>query len=177
MLAAGVRLFIGAIALSILLSANASMDYLHISIFIVVGGSIAIYYSQKGGLRGVIYTDNFQFLLIVVALFAILGMNIGALDFSAISLHDFVRVSAPAQSKWYSFTYNLPLALIGGVVLSLGSHGIDQTNDSARARSTHRERSEEVYNLLIACNRAVYISVSIGGVYYRTGKRSQYSVG
>jgi len=136
-LAAGVRLFIGAIALSILLGfqslggqndgGQTAIGNLQIVVFIIAGGAIAMYYSRQGGLKAVIYTDNFQFLLILSALFGILLLQFKTVDPGALQWHDFIRTAPGPESTWYSYTYSLPLALIGGIVLSLGSHGIDQT--------------------------------------------------
>jgi Na+/proline symporter len=162
-LAAGVRLFIGAIALSILSGGPAETNPLQVVFFIIIAGGIAIYYSRKGGLKTVIYTDNLQFLLIIAALMGVLMVNINLIGFSGLGISDFTRMSPPAGSTWYGFTYSLPLALSGGIVLSLGSHGIDQTTiQRVLAQESVKEARRSIVYSAIAIGPFIFLYLLSG---------------
>jgi len=162
-LAAGVRLFIGAIALVILLRGKESFGNLEVAQFIIIAGTIAIYYSRKGGLRGVVYTDNLQFFLIIAALGAILFQTLHSTPAFTFEISQFLKTAPSHQSTWYSETYSLPLALIGGVVLSLGSHGIDQTTiQRVLAQRSAKEAKRSIFYSAIIIGPFIFLYLLAG---------------
>lgn len=111
-LSGGARYFIGGYALSQLLGGPVILWVLAVACFVAA-------YSLTGGLRAVVMMDQVQSVLIV-----------GAGLFLCVYLYGRVpedAVLAPAFFQWdhtqYTFT---PVLLLGGIVLSIGSHGADQ---------------------------------------------------
>ena len=125
LMADGVRLFAAAIPIRVMLLAyNVDVSYF---VIIAVLGVVTIAYTLFGGLRAVVWVDVFQMLLYVVggliALFLILSAVDGglapAVEAGKTRFLDFTSnpISAP-----YAFV----TAIVGGSVMAMGSHGIDQ---------------------------------------------------
>ncbi len=126
LLADGVRLFAAAIPIKVMLAAY-DVD---VSYFVIIAalGIVTIAYTFFGGLRAVVWVDVFQMALYVIggviALFLILNAlgDVGlapAVEAGKIRFLDFTSnpISAP-----YAFL----TAVVGGAVMAMGSHGIDQ---------------------------------------------------
>ena len=113
-IANGVRLFMGAFAMNQLFGGG-------IITWILVSSVTAGIYSLSGGLRAVVIMDQLQGLIIYATgiFFTVyLFYLIPALDLSVIAFHNF--------DFNYSNNANSLYMLLGGVVLSIGTHGSDQ---------------------------------------------------
>ncbi|MBI3394221.1 MAG: sodium:solute symporter [Spirochaetia bacterium] len=135
----GVRLFATAIPIAVILKAGSASggfaagvsDGVLYVIAILITGDVTIVYVQVGGVRAVIWTDIIQFFLYVggaVAAVVILVMRIpdlgsglaGAWGSGKLLILD-LEYTKPLSSP-----YRLWSAVIGGIFLSMASHGTDQ---------------------------------------------------
>ena len=123
LLASGVRLFIAALACSLVTG-------LSIEGTIVLSGLLAVAYTRIGGIRSVIFTDTLQAMVLLVAvvalLFAVVDVEGGA---DAV----WSWASASGKTEIFQFAPLLTLdtslafgsALIGGFFLTLATHATD----------------------------------------------------
>jgi SSS family transporter len=129
LLASGVRLYGGAIALVVV----ADIDF---PIAIVAIAAVATFYTLLGGLRSVIWTDMVQGLLLITGAIAALVTLVYQLDGS---FADALRQLAAAESasggsklKMIDLSldprtaYTLFAGLIGSTLLTMSTHGTDQ---------------------------------------------------
>ncbi|MCK5683409.1 sodium/solute symporter [bacterium] len=122
-LAAGVRVYVTAIPLKLLLG-------IPIWVSIVIFGIIAIFYTYLGGISAVMWTDVIQFFMFVggglFAFFYIPTLIDGG--FSEI----YSNVSKAGKLKWFdpafslSGGYNIWMGVIGAAVMGALTHGADQ---------------------------------------------------
>lgn len=122
-LADGLRLYLAALVLQVMFDCP-------LTIAVAALGATTILYTAIGGIKSVVWTDVIQFAVYMVgALVALLvlggkldgglgGALTAAADAGALQLFDF----AFDLSRPYTFW----AGLIGGAVLSIGSHGVDQ---------------------------------------------------
>ena len=97
---------------------------------LLISCAITVIYSSIGGLRGIIITDFFQFILY---LFGGLTAIIIGLSYVELSFFDLLSyLSNREKLQLFEFSgnpignsYHFVSALIGGIFLSLASHGID----------------------------------------------------
>lgn len=126
----GLRLFLAGIALEKVLD-------IPLPIAIVVIGIATIFYTFAGGMKAVIWSDCLQLLIYMVGGIVSLWMlsssipgGLGQLtEFSEMTgksrVFDFRIVSVDGFSLWTE-PYTLLAGLIGGAMLTLGTHGTDQ---------------------------------------------------
>lgn len=132
LLAAGVRLFIASLGLVALYQVLPAGEFSPlVAGVLILSGLTAMVYSLAGGLRVVIRTDNLQFWTIILGSLALLVFGLARLGWQPIPLGspDFFQWSGP-EGFWHTlFTQPrfVPVAFFGGAVLSLASHGADQT--------------------------------------------------
>jgi len=123
-LAAGVRVYVTAIPLQQILNVD-------VSVAIVAFVAIALFYSIKGGVKSVIWTDFMQFALFIgggiFTLFYVPSRMPG-LSWSAI----FSQAAAAGKMRWFypEFSFQAPfniwMGLIGATIGVIYSHGVDQ---------------------------------------------------
>jgi len=148
-LSGGARYFIGGYALSQLLGGP-------VLLWVVVTACIVAAYSLTGGLRAVVMMDQVQSVLIVGAGAFLCVYLIGRVPEGA--------VVAPAFFDWDATRYTFsPVLFLGGVVLSIGSHGADQ-DLLLRILSTRSLREAQRSLILSGFGAAALISLylSIG---------------
>ncbi|MDV6235009.1 sodium:solute symporter [Leptospira ellisii] len=135
----GVRMYASAIPVAILLEvflkqygfsglSNVSIEILSLLLI----SAITILYTVQGGFRSVVWVDSLQFLIYVAGgIFAFFflgyllwerGLNgfdllAGASNTGKLKVFEWTEISSP---------YYFPSALIGGILLTLGTHGVDQ---------------------------------------------------
>ncbi len=110
----GVRFYLGGVALASLFGQS-------LPAWILIMALLAGTYSMIGGLRAVVWTDQIQGYVILgmgVAVFAALATNV---DFSIVSAPAWVNTDSALKNASF-----FPVLFLGGLVLSLGSHGADQ---------------------------------------------------
>lgn len=132
-----VRLYATAIPIALLMKSYLSAQFEFSSyheiyyLSIILLGIITILYTVFGGIKAVIWSDVLQwFIYLAGAVFALF------IIFSDVSLPTFSEYSSKltifhftaADGSWYSLTdtYLSWNAIIGGIVLSMASHGTDQ---------------------------------------------------
>ncbi len=132
----GVRLFSTAIPLALIFRATAMFaDWSNFEIYavsIIIIAAVSFLYTITGGVKGVIWADVLQmFIYIGGAVLAIIVL----LDklpstFSIFSLGDKTQIFnldfGNNFSEFFSKPYTLVASLIGGIFLSMASHGTDQ---------------------------------------------------
>ena len=122
-LADGLRLYLAAIVLQIMLGWSLGTS-------VLVTGLVTVVYTALGGIKAVVWTDVIQFAVYMLGAIAALfvlgqelpnglsGMWLNATASSKFAVFDF-------GLDWSS-QYTFWAGLIGGAVLSIGSHGVDQ---------------------------------------------------
>ncbi len=125
----GVRLFATAIPLKLLLG----IDYPYAILIIVI---VALVYTITGGLKGIIWVDVLQ-MFIYIGGAIIAGIYLltefipeGISIFSVPQISDKLEIInfgfKNGFGSFFSEAYSLPAGLLGGVFLSMASHGTDQ---------------------------------------------------
>ncbi len=127
-LADGLRLYLTAVVLQIMLGW---------SLPVAVGalGAATLVYTLLGGLRAVVWTDVIQFFVYMLGAVAALfvlhqdldgglgGMLANARDGGHLRMFDW---AVPGDAGFWASPYTFWAGLLGGAVLSIGSHGVDQ---------------------------------------------------
>ncbi|MEJ2870646.1 sodium:solute symporter [Actinomycetospora sp. OC33-EN08] len=126
LLAEGVRLFAGAIPIKLLL-AEFGLDVNYFVIVLAIT-AVTVAYTYVGGIKAVVWTDFLQmglYLLGAVICVVVLSVQVGgggwaaAWDAGKLTVFDF---SKPILTSPYAFV----TAIVGGALLTMGSHGSDQ---------------------------------------------------
>jgi SSS family transporter len=122
-LADGLRLYLTALVVKALMPIS-------LPAAVAAMGAVTIVYTYFGGMRAVVWTDVLQFAVYmagaVVALFVVLGGLPGGLG----ELTELA--SQPERARLFDFSpaldnpYTFWAGLVGGAVLSVGTHGVDQ---------------------------------------------------
>jgi SSS family solute:Na+ symporter len=130
----GVRLYATAIPLAILLKGlhmfSATPDWQIYALSIIVMSVITLVYTYLGGVRAVIWTDVIQmFIYVGGGILAVIVLSDKLqLDFSSI----ISQLSAKGKLDFFNFSfdftkpYTLVASILGGIFLSMASHGTDQ---------------------------------------------------
>jgi SSS family transporter len=97
---------------------------------ILVLATVMIVYTEEGGVKGTIWTDAIQMFVYVAGAFVVLGAVVRVLPdgsvaaaLSAADAADKLRVIVPSFDL--SVTYTLGAGVIGGMFLTLATHGTD----------------------------------------------------
>ncbi|HEB51836.1 MAG TPA: transporter [bacterium] len=122
-LADGLRLYLTALVLQVMLGWSLTLS-------VAAVGLVTVAYTLVGGIKAVVFTDAIQFVVYMlgagiafVALDAAIDGGLAA-TFDAAAAADRLRVLV---TDWdLASPYTLWAGLIGGAVLSIGSHGVDQ---------------------------------------------------
>lgn len=119
----GLRLFLAALVLG-------EMTGCSLGVAIVIMGVTTIIYTFLGGMKAVIWTDVFQFIIYIIGAIAALAIMIGKIPGG---WDELVRIGM-ADHKFQMFDFRFDLSLpftfwagvIGGMVLNTATHGADQ---------------------------------------------------
>lgn len=127
-LADGLRLYLTAVVLQIMLGWS-------LPTAVVVLGVVTLLYTLFGGIRAVVWTDVIQFFVYMLGAGAALLVLHGDLDgglggmLERADADGHLRVfdwSLPGEPGFWASPYTFWAGLLGGAVLSIGSHGVDQ---------------------------------------------------
>lgn len=144
----GVRLFIAAIAFAAVTGSN-------LYVGVLVMAVVSTVFTLFGGLRAVVWTDVAQGILILIGAGAALvvglskiGLPLGDLIQEALANGrlEFITFAAPrgpatsAGPSWLYSVRQFPVAVLGGFLLVLATHGTDQENVQ-QLLSTRSEKS------------------------------------
>ena len=145
-LASGARLYIGALAISMILFLDISFWHMFFSIVLLVGG--ALLYAYFGGIKSIIYSDILQALTYV-------GAGLLVFWYLYISLGDIDIISTlQAQNKLTFIDSSLDgkfsiAALLGGwLLLNIAAFGLDQ--DMAQRVLSCKNKEEATKSLILS---------------------------
>jgi SSS family solute:Na+ symporter len=126
LLAEGVRLFAGAIPIQLLLAEfGVRVNYF---VIVLVISAVTVAYTYVGGIKAVVWTDFLQMSLYVTGAVVCVGVLLGQVGLGGLA-------SAYHAGKLTVFDFHLPIltspyafvtAIVGGALLTMGSHGSDQ---------------------------------------------------
>jgi solute:Na+ symporter, SSS family len=126
-LADGLRLYLTALVLQVMFGWSLPAAVLSV-------GAATLVYTVVGGIKAVVWTDAIQFVVYMLGAAAALWILGGQLDGGLTGMlgdanaADRLRVfdfGAPTTAEFWANPYTFWAGLIGGAVLSLGSHGVD----------------------------------------------------
>jgi len=131
LLADGIRLFATAIPLALLMKEIFGFGDFRIAILII--GVATLQYTYFGGIRSVIIVDSIQMVLYIVCAATAIWFVAGAMDLSLGTLLSkidtsqfmFFKTGLEDGAQGFFQGYTLFSGLIGGALLSIGSHGTD----------------------------------------------------
>ncbi|MCB9877300.1 MAG: sodium/solute symporter [Planctomycetes bacterium] len=130
-LADGLRLYLAALVMQIMFDCTLTTAVLAV-------GAATVVYTVTGGIKAVVWTDAIQFTVYMLgAGFALwvlgdqleggLGGMLDAADETGrLRVFDWASPFGDDPAAFWSSTYTFWAGLIGGAVLSIGSHGVDQ---------------------------------------------------
>jgi SSS family transporter len=128
LLASGVRVYVAAIAMSMIFFGD--LDRTHLVICIAVFATAALIYTSWGGIKAVIWTDTLQAIVLVVAVVGSILVLTGQIElpFSAAkeTLDDAQKLTLFDLSFDFSSTFSLWSVLIGWTLFNAASLGTDQ---------------------------------------------------
>ncbi len=167
-LADGLRLYLAALVVQ-------TMTGLTLPWFVGISGTATLVYTLYGGMRAVVWTDVIQFFVYMLGAGAALLVLDGAIapftEAGAGGLAAAVEVAA-AEGKLQALDFRLDLSspftfwagLLGGTVLSVGSHGVDQliVQRYLSARSLGDARKALVWSgPVVLAQFAVFLGIGI----------------
>ncbi|HUQ69832.1 MAG TPA: sodium:solute symporter, partial [Planctomycetaceae bacterium] len=165
----GLRLFLAAMVLQQLAGWPFSFS-------VIVMGVVTMFYTYFGGMRSVVWNDCLQFVIYMVGAIAavfVIAANIpGGWDelWRFAAEHDKLRIFDFTPS--WSSPYNFWAGLIGGAVLTLGTHGTDhmmvQRYLSARSQ---RDAGKAVFlsGLVVFVQFAIFLFIGVELACYYAG--------
>jgi len=119
----GLRLYLAAVVLQIMLGWS-------LPVCVAVTGATTLVYTVVGGIRAVVWTDVIQFFVYVLGALAALIVLCERVDGGLGGILDAARAHDGLRMFDLSFDlsspYTLAAGVVGGAVLSIGSHGVDQ---------------------------------------------------
>ncbi|PJZ55058.1 sodium:solute symporter family transporter [Leptospira adleri] len=135
----GVRMYASAIPVAILLEVflkqygaiNVETLQIEILSLLLISG-ITILYTVQGGFRSVVWVDSIQFVIYVgggIFAFGYLGYLLTQNGFNFSNLFQAASDAGKLRIfEWTDFSsaYFFPTAILGGILLTLGTHGVDQ---------------------------------------------------
>ncbi|AOP33997.1 sodium:solute symporter [Leptospira tipperaryensis] len=135
----GVRMYASAIPVAILLEVflkqyvSVEVGTLQIEILsLLLISGITILYTVQGGFRSVVWVDSIQFVIYVgggIFTFFYLGYLLSEKGFHFLNVFESASVAGKLKIlEWNDFSsaYFFPTAILGGILLTLGTHGVDQ---------------------------------------------------
>jgi SSS family transporter len=133
-LADGLRLFLTAIVLKIMLFPTSDLDTAsfdtNLSLAVIIMGVTTIFYTVLGGMKAVVWTDAIQFFIYILGALVAGVVILARLPDGLNTLVEYGQ----SHGKFTLFDFRLDFTLpytfwsgvIGGAFLSLGTHGADQ---------------------------------------------------
>ncbi len=171
--ASGSRLFLAAIAVSMILFSNIDANSIIISAFLMM--ALGFLVTFLGGINSVIWSDLIQFLIYTVAAVAVLYILWSSIPADTAQILEGLRHTPEGQNKLTLFDFSLdfsqPFAMFsvvtGLTLLGIASFGMDQ--DMTQRILTCKDAKDGGRALLISAVVAVpviWIFISIGELLY-----------
>ena len=163
--ASGARLYIGALAVSMILFLDIAAFHVAISIFILMFG--ALLYVYFGGVRSVIFSDIIQAFTYIGAAIAVIGYLYFSLDADMVTIVK--SLYAPDKLKIISFEGNFSIwALLSGwFLLNVAAYGLDQdmTQRALSCRDTKSAQNSLLFSVALTIPVA-FLFLVIGLLLY-----------
>ncbi|MCC3862337.1 sodium:solute symporter [Pseudemcibacter aquimaris] len=167
--ASGARLFLAAIAISMILFSNIDAPNIILSSLILVALGFSVTF--LGGIRSVIWTDLLQFVMYVFSAIAVLYFLLGEIPLSRFDIIDTLAQENKLTLFDASLDFSAPYALIsifsGMILLYIASLGLDQ---DITQRLLTCKKSSEGGNALILSTIAgipiIALFMAIGSLLY-----------
>lgn len=164
-LASGARLYIGALAISMILFNDIAFSHVSISIFVLMAGSVA--YSYFGGIRSIILSDIIQAVTYVTAALAVLIFLYYSLEnveiIKTLKEHNklvFIDTSLSGD-------FNVFGLLSGWLLLNIAAYGLDQDlTQRVLACKDKNEAAKSLFISTILTVPIVMIFLTIGALLY-----------
>jgi Na+/proline symporter len=164
-LASGARLYIGALAISMILFNDILFLHVSISIFVLMAGSVA--YSYFGGIRSIILSDIIQAVTYVTAALAVLIFLYYSLENVEIikTLQEHNKLVFIDTSL--SGDFNIFGLLSGWLLLNIAAYGLDQDlTQRVLACKDKNEAAKSLFISTILTVPIVMIFLTIGALLY-----------
>ncbi|TKB47463.1 sodium:solute symporter [Thalassotalea mangrovi] len=185
--ASGARLYMAAIAVSMILFGNISAENVIISTLVLT--TVGLLYSIIGGIRTVIYSDAIQCCVYVSAAILVLYFLLQAIpaDFSQI-LDALQNPPDREQSKLTVFNFNLDFtssgvftvwsALTGFVLLNIAAFGLDQdmTQRVLTCKDARQGSLAMIYSVIMVIP-VMFLFIAIGLLLYLLYQRPDLAMG
>lgn len=164
-LASGARLYIGALAVSMILFSDIAFVHVAFSIFILMAGALA--YAYFGGIRSIILSDVIQAVIYIgagIAVVVYLSISLQDVDiFKTLNEHNklnFIDISLDGNFSVF--------ALLGGwLLLNIAAFGLDQ--DMTQKVLACKDKNEAAKSLILSILitiPVVLLFLSIGALLY-----------
>jgi len=172
-LAGGARLYLAALAVSIVVFGDISALGICVSASILVG--VAFLFTFHGGLRSIVWIDLIQFVMyIAAALAALVCLRLAIPATTPQLLHGlWAPPAGPNKLTLINLSFNttqpfaLPAVLIGFTLLSIGNFGLDQdTTQRLLACRNAKAGASGLYMSVLATVPVVAIFIAIGSLLY-----------
>jgi SSS family solute:Na+ symporter len=172
-LAGGARVYLGAIAISMIINGSASAQGIAVASIALVFVSFA--FTFTGGLKTIIWSDLAQFVIYVGAAVCILIFLWTSIPSPDMSILHGLAATPDGHNKLrvlnWSFNATEPFSLIavvtGGFLLMVGNFGLDQdTTQRLLACKSAREGARGAYLSVLITILIVWIFISIGELLY-----------
>ncbi len=147
--ASGARLYIGALAVAMLLYGDIEAPHMAVSIGVLLAGALA--YAAFGGVRSVIYSDAIQAFTYVGAGIAVLVYLMQALSADPATLWHLLATEEKLTLVRGGGTFGIASLLVGWTLLNIAAYGLDQ-DMTQRVLSCRDGRSGA---------RALYVSMAL----------------
>ncbi len=147
--ASGARLYIGALAISMILFMDIAPAHIAVSIMILMLGALA--YAYYGGIKSVILSDIIQAMTYIGAAIAVLVFLFYSLDTDLSTMIDILSKENKLQVMNFTFNdfkggFNFYTILAGWLLLNIAAYGLDQ--DMTQRVLSCKNKSEGAKSLI-----------------------------
>ncbi len=164
-LASGARLYIGALAISMILFNDIIFFHVGISIFVLMAGSVA--YSYFGGIRSIILSDIIQAITYVTAALAVLIFLYYSLDGVEIIKTLEEHNKLVFIDTTFNGDFNIFGLLSGWLLLNIAAYGLDQDlTQRILCCKNKREAAKSLFISTLLTVPIVMIFLTIGALLY-----------
>jgi len=161
--ASGARLYIGALAISMILFLDITPAHVAISIVILMLGALA--YAYFGGVKSVIFSDIIQAITYIGAGIAVLIYLYMTLDGDFSTLYQVLKIENKLKLIDFSMSGGFSIwALLGGwLLLNIAAYGLDQ--DMTQRALTCKSAKEAQQSLMMS----IYLTIPVALLFLAIG--------
>ena len=161
--ASGARLYIGALAISMILFLDISAGHVAVSIVILMLGALA--YAYFGGVKSVIFSDIIQAITYIGAGIAVLVYLYFALDADFMTIYNTLEAEKKLTLMDWSLSGGFSIwALLGGwLLLNIAAYGLDQ--DMTQRALSCKSPKEAQRSLMLS----IYMTIPVAILFLMIG--------